>query len=141
MLLADRRGENAAGLIDQIERAVEEYPYAREYRTWPGPNSNTFTAHVARRVPDLKLQLPPTAIGKDYLAGGAWFAKPPSGRGLQISVLGLGGITVSPHEGLEVNLLGFAAGLGTRPFAVKLPGLGTWPRPRGHGSPLGAVSR
>jgi hypothetical protein len=29
------------------------YPYPNEYRAWPGPNSNTFTAYIAREVPEL----------------------------------------------------------------------------------------
>ena len=33
---------------------------------WPGPNSNTFVAHVMRSVPELGAALPPTAIGKDW---------------------------------------------------------------------------
>ena len=128
MLLVDRRGDEAAMLIDAIEAAVAEYPYAREYRTWPGPNSNTFTAWVGRQVPALKLQLPATAIGKDYLAGGAWWGKPPSGQGVQLSAYGLVGVIASPNEGIEVNLLGAVAGVALRPLAIKLPGLGLWPR-------------
>ena len=128
LLLLDRRGAGVAALIDRIEAAIDEYPYAREYRTWPGPNSNTFTAYVGRCVPELGLQLPPTAIGKDYLADGAWFAKPPSGRGVQLSVLGLAGVIASPREGVEVNLLGLSAGVSARPFGIKLPGLGALPQ-------------
>ena len=37
-----------------------------DYRAWPGPNSNTFVAHVMRSVPELAAALPPTAIGKDW---------------------------------------------------------------------------
>ena len=66
-LLTDLRGDGVERVIDKIEQAVERYPYANEYRMWPGPNSNTFVAFVARQVPELRLELPPTAIGKDYL--------------------------------------------------------------------------
>ena len=41
--------------IAAIEAAVERYPYANRYRVWPGPNSNTFTAHVLREVPELEV--------------------------------------------------------------------------------------
>ena len=133
MLLVDRRGDDAAALIARIEAAVDDYPYAREYRTWPGPNSNTFTAYVGRHVPELGLQLPPTAIGKDYLADGALLGTAPSGRGVQLSLFGLAGVIVSPREGVEINLLGLAAGVGARPFRLKLPGLGAWPRGALHG--------
>jgi hypothetical protein len=62
-LLLDRRGPEVEALIDQIDAAIMSYPYPEEYRTWPGPNSNTFTAHIGRAVPALGLELPPTAIG------------------------------------------------------------------------------
>jgi hypothetical protein len=88
-LLLERRGPGVEALIDRIESVVAKYPYTREYRTWPGPNSNTFTAYVARRVPGLGLDLPPTAIGKDYLADGQLVARMPSGTGWQISLFGL----------------------------------------------------
>lgn len=65
-LLLDRRGEGVNELIDRVEAAIAAYPYQDEYRLWPGPNSNTFTAWVGRSVPELKLKLPLTAIGKDY---------------------------------------------------------------------------
>jgi hypothetical protein len=54
-------------LIKRIDKAAREYPYANEYTVWPGPNSNTFTAWIARAVPELGVDLPATAIGKDYL--------------------------------------------------------------------------
>ena len=47
-LLVDVRGEAADPLIARVEAAVASYPYPTSYRTWPGPNSNTFTAWVGR---------------------------------------------------------------------------------------------
>lgn len=122
-LLLDRRGEGTDALIVKIEAAVAAYPYRDAYRTWPGPNSNTFTAYVARAVPELGLELPPTAVGKDYLPDGpvAWA---PSGTGVQLSLLGLLGVLVGWEEGLEVNLLGLTFGLDLNRPALKLPGLG-----------------
>ncbi len=119
-LLADVRGAAAEPLIPRIERAARAYPYGDEYRAWPGPNSNTFTAWVTRAVPELEADLPPTAIGKDYLRGGL-LAKAPSGSGYQLSLAGLLGITASTVEGLEVNLLGLTFGVDPWPPALKLP--------------------
>jgi hypothetical protein len=119
-LLADVRGTAADALIARIERAVQSYPYGKEYRAWPGPNSNTFTAWVTRAVPELEADLPSTAIGKDYLRGGV-FAKAPSGSGYQMSLAGLFGITASTVEGLELNLLGLTFGVDPWPPALKLP--------------------
>ena len=126
-LYLDLRGPRAEGLIGRIEAAVERYPYDGLYRTWPGPNSNTFTAFVARAVPELGLELPPTAVGKDYLGGTTFAAPSPSGSGYQISLFGLLGILAAVEEGLEINLLGLTFGLDPLDFAVKLPGLGRLP--------------
>src|SRR3990167_8755710 len=76
-IIAELRGKEATEAIAKIAEAVESYPYVHEYRLWPGPNSNTFTAYVARKVPELKLDLPVTAIGKDYHINGALFERTP----------------------------------------------------------------
>ncbi len=123
-LLVDVRGEGVDALIDRVEAAVRDYPYPSTYRTWPGPNSNTFTAFVARAVPELRLDLPPTAVGKDFLPGGAPVGLAPSGTGIQLSLVGLAGVLVGWEEGVEVNLLGLTFGLDLNRPALKLPGLG-----------------
>jgi len=119
-LLAERRGAGVDALIDRIEQAAGRYPYAGEYSPWPGPNSNTFTAWITRAVPELEVDLPPTAIGKDYL-GDRMVATAPSGSGFQLSVAGLLGLTMSGIEGVEVNLLGLSFGLNPFEPAFKLP--------------------
>jgi hypothetical protein len=123
-ILSELRGPEATVAIRQIEAAVAAYPFAAQYRTWPGPNSNTFTAWVARAVPALRLDLPPTAVGKDYLGPTQFLAGAPSGSGYQLSLFGLAGILAAKEEGLEVNLLGMTFGLDPLDLAVKLPGLG-----------------
>ena len=123
-LLVDRRGTGVDSLIARVEAAVAAYPYHASYRTWPGPNSNTFTAFVARSVPELRLALPPTAIGKDYLPGGALAALSPSGTGVQVSLFGLLGLIAGWEEGLEVNVLGLTFGLDVKDPALKLPIVG-----------------
>jgi len=120
-LLVDRRGEGVDELIAQVEAAVAAYPYAGDYRIWPGPNSNTFTAYVGRAVPALRLDLPPTAIGKDYLAYGIPVGPSPSGTGIQLSLLGLFGVLAAWEEGIELNVLGFTFGLDFKRPALKLP--------------------
>lgn len=123
-LLAERRGDGVEALIDRVEAAVAAYPYPHRYRAWPGPNSNTFTAFVARQVPELALDLPPTAIGKDWLPGGGLLARTPSGSGWQLSLYGVLGVAAGRAEGLEFNLLGLNAGLDFDDFALRLPGIG-----------------
>jgi hypothetical protein len=123
-VVVDRRGPEVEALIARIETAIETYPYPDSYRSWPGPNSNTFVAHIARSVPELGLELPPTAIGKDYLANGNLFAPTPSGTGYQMSLLGLLGLSLSRDEGLELNLLGLTLGIDPMDVAIKLPAVG-----------------
>jgi len=123
-LVHELRGAAAAAVIGDIERAVASYPHAHEYRIWPGPNSNTFVAHVAREVPGLGLAMPAIAIGKDYLPGQTLVARAPSGGGLQVSLGGMLGVLAAPAEGLEINLLGLVFGLDVLRPALKLPGIG-----------------
>ena len=120
-LLVNLKGESAEALIPRIEAAVAAYPYHRSYRIWPGPNSNTFTAWIGRSVPELRLKLPPTAIGKDFLPGGAVAGTTPSGTGVQLSLFGLGGLAVGWEEGIEVNLLSLNFGVELKSPALKLP--------------------
>lgn len=122
--LMDLRGEGVDRLIEAVITAANQYPHRSEYRVWPGPNSNTFIAFIGRRVPALKLDLPPTAVGKDYLPNGGVLARAPSGTGYQVSLFGLFGILVAADEGLEINLLGLTAGIDVTRPALKLPGLG-----------------
>jgi hypothetical protein len=123
-VVLDRRGPEAEALIPRIRAAVDAYPHKDLYRTWPGPNSNTFIAHIARSVPELGLEMPGNAIGKDFLADGALFAAAPSGSGFQFSLLGLAGLMLALDEGIEINLLGLTFGIDFDDVAVKLPALG-----------------
>jgi hypothetical protein len=120
----DLRGPDVEAVIDKIEAAVRTYPFTNSYKTWPGPNSNTFTATIARAVPEIRLDLPPTAVGKDYLGMTGLAAMSPSGTGFQISALGLLGVMAAKEEGLEISVLGLTFGVDPLDLAIKLPGLG-----------------
>ncbi|MDH3663509.1 MAG: DUF3750 domain-containing protein [Alphaproteobacteria bacterium] len=123
-LLLDLRGPEVEALVLEVERAIENYPYPQSYVTWPGPNSNSFTAHVGRQVPALGLELPPTAVGKDFLDRATFTATTPSGSGYQLSMFGVLGLSLSRDEGIELHVLGLTLGLDLLELAVKLPGLG-----------------
>ncbi len=123
ILLSDIRGERAGALIPRLRAAAAGYPYPDRYVVWPGPNSNTFIAHLARRVPELEVDLPATAIGKYYPVDGI-FSRAPGGSGLQFSLGGMVGLTLGMEEGLEVDLFGLAAGVDFNLPALRLPGLG-----------------
>jgi hypothetical protein len=123
-IVLDRRGADVDALIEKVRAAVAAYPYPHEYRAWPGPNSNTFTAYVGRAVPELGLDLPPNAVGKDFLPNGAVFATAPSGSGFQVSLYGLAGFLIAPEEGIELSLFGLNFGFDLASPAVKLPAIG-----------------
>jgi hypothetical protein len=120
-LYADKRGKGVDELIARIDDVAKSYPYKNSYTLWPGPNSNTFTAWVARAVPELQVDLPATAIGKDFI-GNAVLSSAPSGSGVQFSLAGLLGFSASEIEGLELNVLGL--NFGVSPSGIKLPLIG-----------------
>jgi hypothetical protein len=123
-LLVNHQGGDLERLIDDIEAAVASYPFADRYLSYPGPNSNTFLAHIGRQVPALKLDLPANAIGKDYRALTDPVGLSTTGSGLQLSLLGLLGVAVGWQEGLEFNVLALNFGLDLNPPALRLPLLG-----------------
>jgi hypothetical protein len=126
-VIQDIRGAPAETIIARLDDAARSYPYPDVYKAWPGPNSNTFVAHLGRELPELRLNLPSTAIGKDYLPDNAVFAATPSGTGYQLSLAGLFGVLLGRDEGFELNLLGLVTGIDLLHPSVKLPGLGRLP--------------
>jgi hypothetical protein len=72
-------------------------------------------------VPELEVDLPATAIGKDYL-GRAIVGTAPSGSGVQLSLGGVLGVAAGPVDGLEFNVLGLNFGVSSS--GVKLPMVG-----------------
>jgi hypothetical protein len=122
VLLFELRGEAAERAIKGIEEAASVY--RDRYRLWPGPNSNTLVAQVVRSVDELEVDLPPTAIGKDFLPDWGLFDRAPSGTGWQVSLGGAAGVLVALEEGIEINLLGAVFGVDLNPPAFKLPIVG-----------------
>ncbi|MDA8231345.1 MAG: DUF3750 domain-containing protein [Magnetospirillum sp.] len=127
IVLLDRRGAGVDGVIERVHMAVGRYPYADRYVVWPGPNSNTFIAHIARSVPELGLDLPANAIGKDFRELSEAIGKAPSGTGVQVSLLGMLGVMAALREGIEINILGLNLGVDPVGRALRLPGIGRLP--------------
>jgi len=123
---AEISGPEAEALIPQIMISILRYPCDKpgDYRVWPGPNSNSFVAWVARHTKGFTVELPPAAVGKDYMGSGLVVDRAPSGTGLAVSLSGVLGITIALREGLEFNLLGVVIGVDPEELAVKLPSLG-----------------
>lgn len=119
-------GDEAERLIPAVEAAIQSYPYAGvgDYRIYPGPNSNSFVAHVLRTVPDLDAVLPPDAVGRDFPADGRMFAIDPDGRDMHATLYGLIGIAAGQRSGLEVHFMGLVAGIDVANPGVKIPAIG-----------------
>ena len=77
-----------------------------------------------RHVPELNTDLPPLAIGEDFLPRGKILGRAPSGTGIQISILGVLGILISADEGIEFNLLTLSFGIDPGDLAIRLPVIG-----------------
>ncbi len=75
-------------------------------------------------MPELGLNMPSNAIGKDFLPNWNVVAMTPSGTGAQFSLLGVVGLLIGADEGIEVNVLGLALGIDVLKPALKLPGIG-----------------
>ena len=125
-VVADVHGAAAEALIPRIEAAIKSYQYNNDgdYRTWPGPNSNTFVANILRAVPELGAALPPNAVGRDFRPL-PYLGLTDSGTGVELSFWGLLGVKVGWVEGVELNFLGLVAGLDLRDAGMKVPGFGT----------------
>lgn len=125
-LVVSVKGEEATRLIPKIEQAIQSYPYSKPgaYRIWPGPNSNTFVAHVLRSVPELGTVLPPDAVGRDYLLEGRLFSIDADGLDMHATLYGLLGISAGARSGLEVHFMGLVAGFDVMHPAIKIPALG-----------------
>ncbi len=101
---------------------------------------------MGREIPELKLVMPPNALGKDYLFskdGEIAFSAPlPSGTGWQGSLFGLLGAAFGRAEGLELNFLGLTVGFSLDPLRLVVPGAGWMPLPgnREHRLTDGPVS-
>jgi hypothetical protein len=119
-------GDEAQRLIPAVEAAIQSYPYAGvgDYRIYPGPNSNSFVAHVLRTVPDLDAVLPPDAVGRDFLSDGRMFAIDADGRDMHATLYGLVGIAAGQRSGFEVHFMGLVAGIDVANPGVKIPAIG-----------------
>ncbi|MEF2550485.1 DUF3750 domain-containing protein [Aurantimonas sp. A2-1-M11] len=121
-------GPAAERVIPQVREAIAAYPFAATggYHIFPGPNSNTFVAHVMRAVPGIAATLPAAAVGRDYPSEGRLVALDPARAELRLSLWGYAGLVIGWESGLEVNFLGLVAGLDPRRLGIKIPAFGTY---------------
>ncbi|EFL88921.1 DUF3750 domain-containing protein [Ahrensia sp. R2A130] len=120
-------GPEAEKLIPKLEAAIGSYRYNEpgDYKIWPGPNSNTFVAHVLRAVPELEAVTTSTAVGRDFPSEGQWFTMN-SSEGLRVSLAGYAGFAIGQRYGFELNFLGLVSGFHPADGIVKVPGFGNF---------------
>jgi hypothetical protein len=61
---AEWTGEEAKKIRDVLNKG-EAYPFCGRYRSWPGPNSNTYAAWILRQA-GIDYRLPRRAVGGNY---------------------------------------------------------------------------
>ncbi len=120
------RGEQAKKIIPRIENAIANYPHAQrgQYTLWPGPNSNSFVAHVLNEVPQIGITLPSNAVGRDFLSGGRYVNIDPDWMNVQVTYKGYIGFALGVRSGFELHFIGLTAGVDVLNPAIKLPGFG-----------------
>ncbi len=126
-IVASATGPEAARLIPEVEQAIADYRYSHrgDYRIWPGPNSNSFVAHVLRSTPDLGAILPPNATGRDYAPGLFAVDLASDWRDIHVTLGGFLGFAAGVRSGIEFHFAGLVAGLDLANPAVKIPAYGT----------------
>ena len=127
-VVAALHGRAAEAALPEIASAIQSYPFAARggYRIFPGPNSNSFVAHVLREVPALGAVLPPAAVGRDYPTDGHLVRFDREARQFSVSLFGYAGFSIGAQSGLEVNLLGLVAGIDPFRWQVKVPAFGAF---------------
>jgi len=120
-LLATIEGEPARRVAEALPRLCKELDarYADGYLRWPGPNSNTFVADLARELPDLAFVFDANAIGKDWPG---WFdAGVTSSRtGLHLDTP-IAGAALGLRDGVELHALGLTLAVRLWPPSLALP--------------------
>lgn len=119
-------GAEAAALIPKFRTAIADYAYANagDYHVWPGPNSNTFIAHLLDEVPEFGAAPLPNAVGRDFAPGIASLEWSPETLDLRATMHGLIGFAIGAHRGLELQFAGLVAGVDFRHPALKIPAYG-----------------
>lgn len=87
------------------------------YRSYPGPNSNTFAEKLIRNVDGITAILDHNAIGKEY---GFYAGKTAGGTGIKLQTPILG-VSIGLKEGLEISTLGFSMGVSLYPPSIRIP--------------------
>ena len=111
----ERAKEIAACLEEKTPPYNEEHP---GYMPLPGPNSNTYVDAMLRRC-DIHVDLPTTAIGKDF-RGPLGVSLTSGGTGVQLESWVVG-MRLGLTEGIELHLFSLGLGVDFWPPAILVP--------------------
>ena len=123
-ILSQTNGENHPNLIRDIRAFAKSYDDSI-YRSYPGPNSNTFIEKMSKEVDGLSVILDHNAIGKEH---DFYLGKTAGGTGVKVQTPILG-VAVGLREGVELSGLGLSAGVNLWPPSIRvpfLPKIPTW---------------
>jgi hypothetical protein len=109
--------QEIAETVACLERETEKY---KDFNCgcWPGPNSNTF-ADLLIRTCGLGVELPATAIGKDY-RGPIGVSTTEGQTGVQLETW-VAGLKVGLKEGIVADLTGLSLGVHFWPPGLEVP--------------------
>ncbi len=106
--------EAAAVILEEARAYADD-----DYRSIPGPNSNTFMAEMVRKAPHLRTTMHHNAVGKDY-ASPIKLTSTPSKTGGRLDTPWIGA-AIGLQEGLEVHVLGLQLGVAFWPPRICIP--------------------
>jgi hypothetical protein len=109
--------QEIAEIVACLERETEKY---KDFNCgcWPGPNSNTF-ADLLIRTCGLGIELPATAIGKDY-RGPIGVSVTEGQTGVQLETW-IAGVKLGLKEGVVADLTGLSLGVHFWPPGLEVP--------------------
>ena len=115
-ILSQTDGVNNPNVFRDIRLFAKGYDDS-VYRSYPGPNSNTFIEKLARDVDGVNVILDHNAIGKEV---GFHVGKTSGGTGLEVQTP-IVGAAVGVKEGVEVSALGLSAGISIWTPSIRIP--------------------
>jgi hypothetical protein len=116
-VVVEESPQKLAEMIACLERETRSYHDAN-CGCWPGPNSNTFVDGLIRTC-GLGIELPATAIGKDY-RGPIGVSVTEGRTGVQLETW-LGGVKLGLAEGVGTDLAGLSLGVHFWPPGIEVP--------------------
>lgn len=115
-ILSQSDGRSNPHFVSDIRSFAASYDDS-VYKSYPGPNSNTFMEKLIRDVDGVSAILDHNAVGKEkgYYAG-----KTAGGTGLELQTPALG-MAIGLKEGVEVSALGLSGGVSFYPPSIRIP--------------------